>query len=234
MTLRSGHGNGRGVPRIEVLPADELPAGVPGPARPPATRDASGRFLPGPGTREIARKGAKAAHEARQLAQLLGLWDPPEGHPYAPYLRLSREWRDAHISQLAATVAGGAVGPGPASVVSSAALQLAASRYLSDLGAQLGDSKMLLDASRLADSSRQNLLAAHELAAREAAARPRAHVSPILAAIEASAERSARQHAFSEPEATDPATGGGNASTGRKEPGTGGSDPGSESEEGRS
>lgn len=214
MTLRSGHGNGRGVPRIEVLPVDELPAGLPEPARPPATRDASGRFLPGPGTREIARKGAKAAQEARQLAQLLGLWDPPEGHPYAPYLRLAREWRDAHMGQLASTVAGGEVGPGPASVVSSAALQLAASRYLSDLGAQLGDSKMLLDASRLSDSSRQNLLAAHELAAREAAARPKAHASPILAAIEAAAARSARQDTFSAAQAADPATGGENASSG--------------------
>ena len=68
---------------------------------------------------------------------------------------------------------GGEVGPGPASVVSTAALQMAASRWLADEGARTGSAKMLLDASRLADSSRQNLLAAHELAAREAAARPR-------------------------------------------------------------
>jgi hypothetical protein len=28
MTLRNSHGTGAGVPRVEVLPADELPAGV--------------------------------------------------------------------------------------------------------------------------------------------------------------------------------------------------------------
>ncbi|MGC4091380.1 MAG: hypothetical protein QM756_26580 [Polyangiaceae bacterium] len=180
MTLRTGHGRGAGVPRVEVLPADELPAGVPAHARPEATRDEAGRFVAGPGTSELARCGAVAAHEARQLAQLLGLWQPPAEHAYAPYARLGREWRDAHMAQLSATVGGGAVGPGPASIVSTAALQLGASRYLADVGAQTGDAKLLLDASRLADSSRQNLLAAHELCAREAAARPRETTTDAL------------------------------------------------------
>lgn len=177
MTLRTGHGRGKGRPHIEVLPLDELPAGVPAPARPVATRDATGKFLPGAGTQALAREGAHAAHEARQLGQLLGLWEPPEGHPYAPYARLAREWRDAHMGILGATVGGGEVGPGPASVVSSAALQMAASRWLSDQGAATGDAKALLDASRLADSARQNLLAAHELCAREAQSRPRENVT---------------------------------------------------------
>lgn len=156
------------VPRV-----DELPVGFPAPARPAPQRDASGRFQAGAGTSELARAGGLAAGEARQLAALLGLWEAPEGHAFAPYARLAREWRDAHMAQLGATVGGGRIGPGPASVVSSAALQLAASRYLSDLGAQTGDAKMLLDASRLADASRANLLSAHELAAKEAEARPK-------------------------------------------------------------
>lgn len=177
MTLRTGHGTGAGVPRIEVLPVDELPDGIPAPARPAPARDASGKFLPSDGTSALAREGGKARAEALQLAQLLGLWEPPEGHEFAPYARLGREWRDAHMSQLAATVGGGSVGPGPASVVSSAALQLGASRYLSDLGARTGDAKMLLDASRLADASRQNLLAAHELCAKEAQARPKTNAT---------------------------------------------------------
>jgi hypothetical protein len=57
-------------------------------------------------------------------------------------------------------------------VVASAALQLAWSRYLSDRAAEEGDAEMALASSRLADASRQNLLAAHELCAREAKARP--------------------------------------------------------------
>lgn len=172
MTLRTGRGRAPG-PRIEVLPADELPAGVAAPSRPEPVRDAAGKFLPSDGTRALARKGGQAAAESRQLAQLLGLWTPPDDHAFAPYARLAREWRDAHMTQLSATVGGGEVGPGPASIVSTAATQLGASRYLGDEGARTGNAKMLLDASRLGDASRQNLLAAHELVAKEAASRPR-------------------------------------------------------------
>ncbi len=177
MALRTGHGTGAGQPRVEVLPADELPAGVPAPARPAPARDGAGRFRPGPGTSEIARSGALAARQSRELERLLGLWAPPAEHAYAAYTRLAREWRDEHMATLAATVAGGEVGPGPASIVSTAALQMAASRWLFDRGAELGDARILADASRLGDASRQSLLAAHELAAREAAARPR--VNPL-------------------------------------------------------
>jgi hypothetical protein len=56
-------------------------------------------------------------------------------------------------------------------MVASAALQLAWSRYLSDQAAATGDTELALAASRLADASRNNLLSAHELAAREAVAR---------------------------------------------------------------
>lgn len=154
------------VPRV-----DELPEGVPAPARPAPERDSSGRLLPGAGTTELARSGGIANAEARQLGQLLGLWTPPEGHAFTPYARLAREWRDAHMAQLSATVGGGRIGPGPASIVSSAAMQLAASRWLADVGAEKGDAKALMDASRLSDASRANLLSAHELAAQEAKAR---------------------------------------------------------------
>lgn len=169
MPVQSSQGKRRPlVPRV-----DELPAGVPAPARPKPQRNAAGHFLASPGTTELARAAGIAAGEAKQLASLLGLWEPPEGHSYTPYARLAREWRDAHMAQLGATVGGGRIGPGPASVVSSAAMQMAASRWLYDLGAQTGDAKALLDASRLADASRANLLSAHELAAKEAEARPK-------------------------------------------------------------
>ena len=174
MAIRNGHGSGAGVPRVEVLPPDELPAGMPGCTRPAADRQRDGRFQPGPGTSEVARLGAKATNEARQLARLLGLWTPEETHAYHPYWRLACEWRDAHMATLAATVGGGSVGPGPASIVASAALQLGASRYLADLGAQMCSPKLLSEAAKLADSSRQNLLAAHELVAKETKAKPKA------------------------------------------------------------
>jgi len=173
MTARKSNQRGRRLVHVEVDRADELQAGVPGPARPVPPRDDAGRLLPGPETSAFARSGAKALHESRQYARLLGLWEPEEAHAYHPYWRLACEWRDAHMAQLAATVGGGSVGPGPASVVATAAVELGAARYLADLGAQTGQPKLLTDAARLADSSRQNLLAAHELAAREAKARPK-------------------------------------------------------------
>lgn len=80
MALRTGHGNGAGVPRIEVLPPDELPRGLPAtasgtsPAAPPAERGPAGRLVAGQAARELARRGgfAKAAKE-RQLRALQGV-----------------------------------------------------------------------------------------------------------------------------------------------------------------
>ena len=146
--------------------------GVPAPPGPDIRRDASGRVTAGSDSASaLARAGARAAKESRELGRLLGLWQAPAGHPWLPYSRLCREWRDDHMRTLAATVGGGEVGPGPASIISTAAMQMAASRFLYDVGAQAGDPRLLTDASRLGDSSRQNLLAAHELCAREAMAR---------------------------------------------------------------
>jgi hypothetical protein len=86
---------------------------------------------------------------------------------FDPYARAARAFRRAHVDALARSVGGGHCGPGPSSIVASAALQLAGSRFAFEV---LGDMAL---GSRLADSSRQNLLAAHELCAREAQARPR-------------------------------------------------------------
>lgn len=169
---RRGHGAGRGRVHIEN-PMKDMPAGLPAPARPAANRDASGKLLPGDGTKALAREGGKARASSIQLAQLLGLWDCPEDHAWAPYARLAREWRDEHMARLADTVGAGEVGPGPAAIVSSAALQLAASRWYFDRGAAAGDAKMLAQASSLANDSRQNLLAAHTECVLEGQSRPK-------------------------------------------------------------
>jgi hypothetical protein len=84
---------------------------------------------------------------------------------FEPYAKAARGFRVAHVTNLARTVGGGYCGPGPASIVASAALQLAASRFAFEV---LGD---LALGSKLANDSRQGLLAAHELCAREATAR---------------------------------------------------------------
>jgi hypothetical protein len=56
-------------------------------------------------------------------------------------------------------------------MVSSAALQLAASRWAFDRAAATDDAAMFKLGSALANDSRQNLLAAYELAVREGKAR---------------------------------------------------------------
>ncbi len=178
MTLRRGHGTGAGVPRIEVMPADELPAGVPGEARAesPGDRGASGRFARG---NVVAREGGRARAGKTRLADRLGLRTLPEGSAFGPYKAAAVSFRRSHCTELARTVGGGVCGPAPSSLVASAALQLAWSRYLSDVAAETGDADMALRSSRLADASRQSLLAAHELCAREALTRPRGPVDPL-------------------------------------------------------
>lgn len=175
MALRNGHGNGAGVPRIEVLPADELPAGVPGPARPAPTGDrrADGQLVPGESTTALASLGGRARAERLRLERLLGRVDLPDDHPLLPYRRDAADWRDAHLARLAATVGGGECGPAVQAIVSTAALQHAASRWLFDRSVLEASAALALQASRLGDAARQNLLAAHELCAKEAAARPR-------------------------------------------------------------
>jgi hypothetical protein len=171
MALRSGHGNGAGVPRVEVLPPDELPAGLPADARPedPTDRGPGGRFA---GGNRLAQAGGAAKRGRSRLVSRLGLGALPPGNAFAAYRRAASTFRRVQCAELARTVGGGTCGPGPSSIVASAALALAWSRYVSDLAAAAGDPELAIRSARLGETSRQHLLAAHELCAREAAARP--------------------------------------------------------------
>jgi hypothetical protein len=178
MALRNGHGKGSGVPRIEVLPADELPAGVPAEARDesPTDRDEHGLFARG---NRLASEGGRARAGHTRLARRLRLGETFADPRFEPYARAARGFRRAHVVALARSVGAGHCGPAPSSIIASAALQLAGSRFAFEV---LGDMAL---GSRLADASRQNLLAAHELCAREAAARPKGPTAaPWFAASE--------------------------------------------------
>lgn len=173
MAHRTGHGNGAGVPRIEVLPANELPQPLPAIAPPLVFRQghrigdsATARVLGAKGGREKAKRAR--THTA--LHSALGLTELAADAAFAPYRAAGDAFVGEHLAALAMQ-AGGEVGPGPASMVASAGVQLAASRYLSDRAAATGDAKVFAQASTLANDSRQNLLAAYELAVREAKAR---------------------------------------------------------------
>lgn len=179
MTLRSAHGRARelgALAVIETLPADELPAGVPGPvATSKPGRDASGRYLAGhPATIEQARVAGRQRAGRTALAHTLGVTS--EDPDWARFLRQAEAFRRAQVRLLAGSVGGGQCGPAPAALVASAALALAGSRLAYTRG------EMLVGA-RLAAEVRQHLLGAHELAAREAAARPRDHRAALEARI---------------------------------------------------
>jgi hypothetical protein len=152
------------------MPADELPAGVPADARPssPSDRGHAGRFARG---NTLARAGGHAKRGTSRLTARLGLSTLAEGDPFAPYRKAAATFRRVQCAELARSVGGGTCGPGPSSVVASAALALAWSRYLSDLAATSGDAELVMRSARLGETSRQHLLAAHELCAREATSR---------------------------------------------------------------
>lgn len=174
MSLRTGHGTGAGQPRIEVLPADELPAGVPAPLAAPLAersheRRSDGTFAPGSRTAQSA--GGRASRGRTRLADRLCLAAVPDDAVFRRYRAAAASFRRVQCAELARTVGGGVCGPGPSSIVASSALALAWSRYLSDLAATTGDPELAIRAARLGETARQHLLAAHELCAREAQAR---------------------------------------------------------------
>jgi hypothetical protein len=147
MAWRKSHGTGAGGgPRIEPLPANELQH--PKPAK-------------------LAKGGAMKI----KLARALSLGGVPN-EEWAPYLELAERFRK-HQCKALAQQAGGFCGAAPSSMIASAALQLAASRFMFDLGARQGDMQLVKMGSTCANESRQNLLAAYELAIREADARQR-------------------------------------------------------------
>jgi hypothetical protein len=200
MTLRSGHGTGAGVPRIEVLPADELPKPVTAPV--PATaaaleRRPNGTFTPESARRAGAKGGASPRRraDAKKLAKKFGLgrlierWKA-DGE-IEKFVTESEAWFVQACEDMSRDVGGGQLSPGVTSMLRSSAYQRAFSAFLYDCATRtahawetlaphaIPNSKprlsprmdLVATATRLADSSRQNYMAAFEIAAKEAQAR---------------------------------------------------------------
>jgi hypothetical protein len=161
--------------------SDEVADGVPAPAGVPDSdaaealqrvqRDADGRLADPESAAILGRLGglARAARERRladlpRLVQELGLREV-SAEAFLPYLADAGEFARAEIERLAQVCGGGECGIGPSSMVQSAALQLAGSRFAFAQGE-------LITGSRLADASRANLMSARDEVAREAQSRP--------------------------------------------------------------
>ena len=160
MALRQGHGTGKGQPRIEVLPADELPPALPSIAD-RADRGPDGRFLRGNTAQrsKLVRPGPRG-HAALAVAD-----------DFAPFQRWGRRYA-AHRRGELARAHGGTLSAGVSALIESAGEQLAASRYIHAKAAATGDATLFRQASQLANDARQNEHSAWELAAREASTHP--------------------------------------------------------------
>jgi hypothetical protein len=162
--------------------SDELAVGVPAAtAQPdPATAEAlarvrrvgGGKVADRESAAVLGRLGGLAKAERERvlastpvLVQRLGLREVSAAE-FVPYLADAEVFAVAECERLAQLVGGGECGMGPSSMVQSAALQLAGSRF----AFARGD---LIAGSRLADASRANLMSARDECAREAESRPR-------------------------------------------------------------
>jgi hypothetical protein len=173
MALRQGHGTGAGVPRIEVLPGDEQPQPVPAPEAPPSVPlvfRQDGKIGDTATAKELGRRGGRKTAARVRLVDSLGLSAIVEQTSFGPYRSAAEEFVKHHTSELTRQ-AGGHLGPAPHTMVASAALQLAGSRWAFDRGAEASDPDLIKLGSQLANDSRQNLMAAYEMAVREAKAR---------------------------------------------------------------
>lgn len=169
--VRAGHGAGAGTPHVEMPPPDELSAAVPAAVSSvPLAFRPDGKIGDSHTAKELGRRGGVATARRVRLIDSLGLATLAEGSLFAPYRAAAESFVAHHLDELA-RLAGGRVGSGPSTMVSSAALQLAASRFAFDRAAETGDISTMRLGSQLATDSRQNLLAAYELAVREAEAR---------------------------------------------------------------
>lgn len=176
MPLRTGHGKGRGVPRIEVLPPDELPSATPS-VSDRIERTPDGRFTAG---NTVARSKRLRVVSALTAAA---------NSDFAPFARWGKRYAAHRRSELAAAH-GGSISAGVGALIESASMQLASSRYLAAKGAASGDAAMMKTSSALANDARQNELTAWELAAREAKVRRGAERGQKTA-LERLAERTA-------------------------------------------
>jgi len=172
---------------------DLPPGGALGPGAPPApipaeqifpTREpvmlqgAKGkhRFAPG---NAFAKLGGAAKKDTNKLLNECGI---PDVVPFKKFKAIAQSFHRFHVQRLARDVGGGECGPAPALMVKFASFQAASAEYLYREAVKLLDTPeassslntvtgLFESSSKLQNASRQNLLAAHELCAKEAQSR---------------------------------------------------------------
>jgi hypothetical protein len=166
MALRKGHGAGKGVPRIEVLPPDELPDPVPAEPAQLARRE-DGTIADSESAKALGARGGAAKAQKKRLLQGMGLVQLTEDKVFTPYYKAAQAWLD-HQVETYARMSGGFLGAGPSTFLGNAAIALALSRYCADKGFNQDDENVSRQTLRYMDAFKQQQLAAYELAVREA------------------------------------------------------------------
>ena len=194
--------HGKPYPIVPDFP--ETQAGVPAAQAEPVERGPDGRFKPGASAKESGKRGGKAAARRRRdiafYGASLGLGRQlkfAEDTDIKPFVLVGEEFLKAEAMAVARDAGGGELSPGVMSVLKSATWQKLFSDYLFDIATRqtfawdvdaqrtpkvLPRTELLAMASRLADGSRQNLLAAHHLAVAEAEGRKQSRPAVDFAA----------------------------------------------------
>jgi len=181
--------------RAYVAPIDEVPDAVPAQAD-PVERRQNGQVASAEAAAKLGRRGGLARAERKRQAEAWGshmglgryLTTLGANEHLAPFIAEGEAWREATSTDLAATVGGGRLGPAVLSMIASATWQRVYGRYFMNCAATnvwgfdrdedakptvRPNTELVAVASRLLDGSRQNCIAAFEIASREAQARPR-------------------------------------------------------------
>lgn len=203
--LREAHGNGAdAVLRAEAPALDELPP-------PNAELTARGLAMAAERGKPFA-PGNRAAANRKPALALLGVPIATADPRYRQAMRKAAAWRSRRVRELT-VMCGGYLGTGPATMIASAALALAASRVAYELAAEAGAKGLTLAklGADLAEKARSAELSAIGVAEREAAAREAARrVDPIaeqrMARVLEERRQRARQHAHDDDRGNDGST----------------------------
>lgn len=182
MALRKGHGAQKGTMRIEVLPADELPAPIPVQPEQLARR-ADGTIADSEAAKALGARGGLAKAHKRKILHGMGLAKVAEDNTFHPYYKAAEAWLEA-IVQIYAAMCGGSLGPGPSALLGNAAIAMAMARHLTDRAFEEQNELHARQATRYWDAMKQQKLAAYELGVKEAKMRADLAEQPATDAFE--------------------------------------------------
>jgi hypothetical protein len=165
---------------VPGAPPATIPAEQIFPTREPENlRNAKGKHKFQKGN-SFARLGGAAKKDTNKLLNQCGI---PETVKFKSFKAIAQSFHRFHVQRLARDVGGGECGPAPALMVKFASHQAASAEYLYREAVKLLETPgedpsplstvtgLFESSSKLQNASRQNLLAAHELCAKEAQSR---------------------------------------------------------------